>query len=408
MKILYLIFFLLFLHVGFSQERDTLKVMSYNLLNFPSASPNRIDTLKKILAYVQPDIFMVCELETGAGANNILFNALNEDGISYYDMADFVPGVDTQNELYFNSTKLGLVEQNVIPTALRDINEYVLYYKSTDLATTVDTTFFYVYVCHLKASTGFEAQRDMEASALKSYLSSRSNAENVIIGGDFNFYGSDTEPAWNTILNAGSVQMKDPITLPGHWHDNPGFAWAHTQSTRVTAFDGGSFGGMDDRFDFIFIGTDLKDYSNDALYISGSYRAIGQDGLHYNQAINEPENSSEPAAIISALYYMSDHLPVYLEIEVIKEGAGIHELKPEDIGVYYNADHDQLEFKNDLNAMNWTERDQFQIYTSTGQLVQTIDSLTVDQRINTSSLANGTYILKMTRSASFAFMFVKS
>ena len=105
---------------------------------------------------------------------------------------------------------------------------------------------------------------------------------------------------------------------------------------------------------------------------------------------------------------MSDHLPVYLEIEVIKEGAGIHELKPEDIGVYYNADHDQLEFKNDLNAMNWTETDQFQIYISTGQLVQTIDSLTVDQRINTSSLANGTYILKMTRSASFAFMFVKS
>ena len=128
----------------------------------------------------------------------------------------------------------------------------------------------------------------------------------------------------------------------------------------------------------------------------------------YNKAINEPENSSEPAAIISALYYMSDHLPVYLEIEVIKEGAGIHELKPEDIGVYYNADHDQLEFKNDLNAMNWTETDQFQIYISTGQLVQTIDSLTVDQRINTSSLANGTYILKMTRSASFAFMFVKS
>lgn len=408
MKKLLFIFLLVFLHIGFSQELDTLKVMSYNLLNFPSVSPNRIDTLKKILAYVQPDILMVCELETGTGANDILFNALNEDGVSYYDMADFVPGPDTQNGLYFNSSKLGLVEQNVIPTVLRDINEYVLFYKSTDLPTTSDTTFFYVYVCHLKASTGFEDQRNSEAMALKTYLSSRSNAENVIIGGDFNFYGSDTEPAWNTILNAGSVQMKDPISLPGHWHGDPGFAWAHTQSTRVTAFDGGSFGGMDDRFDFIFIGTDLKDYSNDALYLNGSYRAIGQDGLHYNQAINEPENNSEPAAIISALYYMSDHLPVYLEIEVIKENAGIHELKPEDVGVYYNADQDQLEFKHDLSAMNWIETDQFQIYTSTGQLVQTIDALTGDLLINTASLAKGTYILKMTRSASFAFMFVKS
>lgn len=407
MKKILLISFLSSLTLGLSQERDTLRVMSYNLLNFPSVNPDRIDTLKTILAYIQPDIFMVCELTSGAGSNDILFNALNEDGVSHYDMADFVPGPDTQNGLYFNSDKLALKEQNIIPTVLRNINEYVLYYRSTDLATTEDTTFFYIYVCHLKASSGYEAQRNEEVTALKTYLSERTNAENILIGGDFNFYGSDVELGWNTLLNGGSVMIKDPITLPGAWHANPGFAWAHTQSTRTTAFDGGAVGGMDDRFDFIFIGTDLKNYSNDALYINGSYRAIGQDGLHYNQPINDPTNLSEPAPIISSLYYMSDHLPIYLEIEVVKEGASLNEFTAEEIGVFYNSDKDQLEFRQELPAFGWTDQDSFFIYNTAGVLIDKVDALNGLEFINTVHLSPGTYILKAARSTAFSFMFVK-
>ena len=132
-------------------QTDTLKVLSYNLLNFPNVAPARIDTLKGILQNAKPDILMVCELTSSAGADDILFNALNVGGETSYAMANYVGGPDTENMLFYNSDKLGLKEQNEIPTALRDINEYVLYYKSDDLATTTDTTFFYVYVCHLKA-----------------------------------------------------------------------------------------------------------------------------------------------------------------------------------------------------------------------------------------------------------------
>ena len=86
-----LLFFIVLIGINVhSQERDTLKVMSYNLLKFPVISPERIDTLKKILSYVRPDIFMVCELTSGAGGNDILFNALNEDGVSSYDMSDYL------------------------------------------------------------------------------------------------------------------------------------------------------------------------------------------------------------------------------------------------------------------------------------------------------------------------------
>jgi len=401
-----LLFFIVLIGINVhSQERDTLKVMSYNLLKFPVISPERIDTLKKILSYVRPDIFMVCELTSGAGGNDILFNALNEDGVSSYDMSDYVSGPDTQNQLYFNSDKLRLAEQNEISTVLRDINEYVLYYNNIDIATTLDTTFFYIYVCHLKASMGFEDQRNTEITALKNYLDTRPSAENIIIGGDFNFYGSDTEPAWNTLLTGGDVIIKDPITLPGHWHADAGFAYVHTQSTRTVSINSGAFGGMDDRFDFIFVGEDLKNYSNDAIYIDDSYRAIGQDGLHYNNAlIDSPVNISEPSDIISALYHMSDHLPVYLEIEVRKEGVGVAEELLGSFNAFYDTNLDQIEI-SDLNLTDG-EQTKFLIYSTTGQLMDSIAGDANTTLVDTRALVSGSYILKMEGHVS-AFRFVK-
>lgn len=405
MKRLYILFFVLIAMQAKGQQLDTIKVMSYNLLNFPSVSAHRIDTLKRILAYVKPDILMVCELTSGPGADAILFDALNEDGESAYDMADYITGPDTQNELYFNSDKLGLIEQNVIPTTLRDINEYVLYYKSTDIETTTDTVFFYIYVCHLKASSGFEADRNVEVTALKTYLNSRPQAENILVGGDFNFYGSEIEPAWNTLLNGGGVILKDPLTLPGNWHADPGFAWAHTQSTRTSEFDGGAFGGLDDRFDFIFVGEDLKNYSNDALYILNSYRAIGQDGFHFNKSLIEaPANVSEPPLIISALHSMSDHLPVYLEIEVVKEAAEISEQSQPNFEAYFDAGNNEIVFLNGDSAQ--LSKAVFQIYSTNGQLVKTVNSISPQNRLALSDLPSGSYILKMV-DLTYQFKFVK-
>src|SRR5687768_10337496 len=89
-----------------AQPVDTLKVMSYNLLNFPGTTPNRVDTLKGILQYAKPDILMVCELISAAGGDDILFNALNVDGETNYDMATFSDGPDTDNLVFYDSTKL--------------------------------------------------------------------------------------------------------------------------------------------------------------------------------------------------------------------------------------------------------------------------------------------------------------
>ena len=182
-----------------------------------------------------------------------------------------------------------------------------------------DTIFIYCYMAHLKASTGSsnEQQRNQEAVTLKNRLAALPNLANVIVGGDFNIYTS-AEAAYNTLLNGGSVALYDPINTPGSWNSNPSYAAVHTQSTRTGNLgDGGSIGGMDDRFDMILVNNDLNTGAKGLSYVNGSYRAVGNDGNHYNTSlVAAPVNNSEPANVIDALYVMSDHLPVYMEAYV--------------------------------------------------------------------------------------------
>lgn len=89
-------FFLLVLvsSIGVSQEDYTL--MFYNLLDFPEAPPaNRDEILHELLEDVQPDIFMVCELQDATGADLILNSVLNDIGDTVYTMPTFVPNTSS-------------------------------------------------------------------------------------------------------------------------------------------------------------------------------------------------------------------------------------------------------------------------------------------------------------------------
>ncbi|MBD3637421.1 MAG: T9SS type A sorting domain-containing protein [Crocinitomicaceae bacterium] len=373
-----------------AQNTDTISVMAYNLLNFPQVNSSRIADLKTIVQESLPDILMVCELTSGTGANAILSNALNQNGITYYNKANYVTGPDTQNMLYYNDDKLELLEQNEITTNLRDINEYVLYYESDDIATTSDTTFFYIYVCHLKASQGYESERDAEALAMKNYMATRPNLENVLVGGDFNLYGS-SEPAWGTILYGAGVTLVDPIDLPGEWHADWGYQDYHTQSTRTQSFDGGSTGGMDDRFDFIFMSPDLMNWGNQAKMIDGTYWAYGQDGNHYNdELIAPPTNTTLPWTVIQALYDMSDHLPVYAEIEVQRSFNSITD-PTNRFTAYYNPNNSSIHFRCEDENL---QLGNIVIYDLSGNEVMKFTSLESSSVLDVSWLEKGMYILR--------------
>ena len=366
MKYFIALFFLL--SSLFITAQDTLTVMAYNILNYPASNASKADTLKPIIKHVQPDIFLITELTSFSGINLILNDALNVDGINYYQNATYTDGPDTDNMLFYNSNKLELYSQHEITTALRNISEYVLFYKSSGLGPGDDTIFIHCYMAHLKASQGWsnEQQRNQEAVVFKNYLDNKAaTLENVLFAGDMNIYG-DYEAAYNTILNGGSVNLYDPINSPGLWHANSFFANVHTQSPRTATLpDGGSNGGMDDRFDWIFVSDDVRSGHNYLKYIPNSYLALGNDGNHYNKSIlDAPTNTSVPYNVLEALYYMSDHLPVVMKTE-IGYSVGMKEQVTTPWKGYYANQHFYF------SSENMEEKLMVEVYDVLGKLIQT-------------------------------------
>lgn len=182
-----------------------------------------------------------------------------------------------------------------------------------------NATRFYLYSSHLKASntSADEAERNQGAIALRNNANALGAGVHTIFLGDFNLY-TNTESAYATMTAAGNAQAVDPLG-PGNWVGASG-AIKHTQSPRDVA---GTLigGGVDDRFDFQFSTNEFHD--NDGLaYISGTYRTLGNDGLHYNLAINAGGNSYFPGqaarslALANSLFSASDHMPVIADYQV--------------------------------------------------------------------------------------------
>jgi endonuclease/exonuclease/phosphatase family metal-dependent hydrolase len=268
------------------QAQDSIRVMYWNLLNFPSAGAvNRQDSMAPVLAFVQPDLILVNELESAGGANDML-SMLNGLGLGPWARSSFVSnqsGVNNlQNLAFYRSDRLTLLGQEEILTDLRDINEYR--FESNG------GTRFDAYAAHLKAGTGStnETRRESAINNFKSYISSNPGAPFKLFGGDLNVYTS-SEDAYQALLN-------------------------DAQSTRSTSFGTGASGGMDDRFDHIVLSQSILADTGAVRYLSGSYQAVGNDGNHFNQAVNDGFNAAVPADVADALFQSSDHLPVVLEL----------------------------------------------------------------------------------------------
>ena len=275
------------------------RVMSYNALNFDGTSTDRTSYFKDIIEFNDPDIIVMQEIIDQSGASLLLntFNQINSE----YSSSDFINGSDTDNMLFFKTAKFSFVSQTQISTALRDISEYVL---------SVDNNELRIYSCHLKASDGStnEQLRLQEVLELRDHLDTLPVGTEYLIVGDMNFYSSG-EPAYENLTVTTPLISEDICTEVGNWHNGSSYSDVHTQSTRVESFGGGSTGGLDDKFDFIFANYGMNN-SSGIEYIPESFISFGNDGDHFNQSINNGTNSAVPANIADALYYASDHLPV--------------------------------------------------------------------------------------------------
>ena len=301
--------------------QEALHMMFYNLYRYPSATPgNRELLLKDILADVQPDILMVCELESEAGADALLQQsfAYTQDtfarGTFVYNRSN---EQDTlQQMVYFNRRKFTLLGEYVYPTDVRDINRYTLLVNTTDADK--DSLIMELFVVHLKSSTGTANVRSRfnMADTLMQVLHTIPPGRHVLVAGDMNFYNS-SELAYRHFTDTVHPHpLADPLgNVSGTWQDNPAFAHMHTQATRTSRAGFGLYGaigGMDDRFDIIFMSRHLEaDSTADISYVKDSYKAYGNNGNCLNKAVNDVScNGAYSQAFRQQLHDMSDHLPV--------------------------------------------------------------------------------------------------
>jgi hypothetical protein len=317
---------LVFFFIGHHCNADTIIMMQYNLMYYTTSVPQgcvantsyldqKDENLKKIIKYSNPDVFCVNEIGSDITyVNRILNNVLNSDGVNYYAACPLTNhsggGYSSiANMLYYDSRKLAFHSHFYI-TATRDINAYKLYYKSNTLASG-DTVFITFIIAHLKAGSSDAARRGQEASSIMNRLA-QSPAANYILSGDFNLSNAN-ELAYQQFTNYSDnfYSFHDPVD--GSW--SPLY---HTQSTHTSTSGGSCFvtGGMDDRFDFILVSPHIYYGNNRVKAILDSYTIVGQDGNRYNQSVISPTNNSVPDYIANALYNLSDHIPVIMQLEI--------------------------------------------------------------------------------------------
>ncbi|MBC8201905.1 MAG: hypothetical protein H8E86_07635 [Planctomycetes bacterium] len=179
----------------------------------------------------------------------------------------------------------------------------------------------YVYSMHLKASTGSDNQETRRSGAenVRDDIMTLPTGSHVIVVGDMNFY-SPSEPAYSWFTDAGNGVVIDPLGNGNAWSGGSN-ALKHTQSPLLTQNGGLVGGGLDDRFDFQFLSPSLIDGGGFDI-INDTYRSLGNDGNHYNIAINTGNNYYFPGDtprgndLADKLINASDHLPLIVDYQV--------------------------------------------------------------------------------------------
>lgn len=400
-----------------TQAQENFRVMFYNVLNYPLQQPaSRIQNFETIVEDYAPDLFLACEINNASGATSIL-NVLQNHNSNFL-AANFVSNTsddtignqnDLQNMLYYDSTKFILENQYEVTTIYRDFNHYVLKLNTTNQAT--NPIRLDVFVAHLKSSSGSENQnfRLTMVNDFEDYLDNLPSNSYVLLGGDLNVY-THSEPAYQELLNTNNnITFVDPANRNGSWHNNTSFLDVFTQSTRTANGLGGATGGFDDRFDFILTSENMLS-NPDIAYVSNSYKVYGNNNNPncFNSEIIS-SNCSGPdydQNIRTALYYMSDHLPVTLELVTSESlSTSNFEITESVSFIGSNLVENTIQLKLDPSKI---KNNTFHIYNTYGQLINTFNVEGLNQiHINVSNFSDGIYYITTQSNNSNPLKFIK-
>ena len=307
-----LILFILFINILDLKSQDTVKIATYNLLRYGSNTNRNLD-FKKVIDYIKADLYITQELTNNSGVTNFLNNVLNKDANKFLS-AKFYDDTDIDQALFYDKNKFEILSTSKIEGDPRNIVAYRLKHIQSE-------KIFFVFNLHMKASKGSseEQRRYNQVEQLINYTKQMNEDHFYVVAGDFNIY-STNEPAYQKFFETTSTgygKFNDLVKVEGTYR-NPEYAIYHTQSPRTSQFGSGASGGMDDRFDYILFSDSLID-SNNTFVIKDSYEVIGNDGNHYDMAINVSPNSAVSQEIADALHDASDHLPVSVDLVFSKE-----------------------------------------------------------------------------------------
>ncbi len=399
-------FFFLLPFVLHGQPRE-IRIMHYNLLfyghvtSFCTPYNNNQDTkdsaLRQVINYVNPHIFTANEVGNNYAARVRLDQqVMNAQGRHYYSRAPLKDSLSSSigNALFYDNRVFGLARQQSINTPPRIADVYTLYYKNPQLPYTHDTIFLHCIVVHLKAGTQNwdHILRDSATKMIMDHLQNNMPPGKYLFMGDLNVKSSQ-EQAYQNIVDFNSTHFRfyDPIDQPGHWYDNPDFAHVHTQSPRLYSNGCAVGGGMDDRYDFILVSGKIKYMHGFFRYKKGSYKAIGNDGMHFKQALDQGINNSIPSHILDALMTVSDHLPVKMTLIAEIPSSVSDPMKLPQVSIS-NPVTDKLHYYVMPSKEKVTG---YSLFSSGGSLVISANVMENKGVIDVSSLSYGVYILEI-------------
>ena len=297
-----------------AQEFDTVRVCTYHLLEFRSDQSAPLEELRIILNAIRPNILFVQEV-----IDSSAFAHFRDSIAARLNRPLSTPFLLQPNEhmyytaIFYDSSLFDRPRIQYLPDLPRQTIALRLYRKGLVVEDSID-----FIACHWRGGPRRQDanQRHDQAKIVRDYLSAPNaqlphdtNAK-VVFGGDLNLATSlSSEPAYERITYEGPGMLIDPIGRPGAWQENEAFADIHTTSTRTRLFGSGSYDGMQNRFDQLFLSPMLMEQ-----YVPASYTTFGNDGQHFNDSINALPNLAAGPVMAQALHDASDHLPVYLDL----------------------------------------------------------------------------------------------
>lgn len=347
---------ILFLSVcvfNLNAQTDTIRVVTYNVLNWPEDAQNvRTPHFRMILEELDADLLITQEMHSESGANDFLNDILDSD---VYSRSRSRIMFTNDVVLFYKHDMFDIVRETGVRTVLRDITVFELEYLMED----IDAPNLFLAGAHLKAGNdeSDESSRRTEARAFVREVRDEWLDEHLILGGDLNVYGSG-EPAFRELTD--DSLFYDPVDMLGTWHEGRRYITQLTQSTRTRVVGSGSTGGLDDRFDFLLM-SDEFNQEGGWQYVQDSYYPFGNDGNEdrLNMAINWSRNTAVSADMADALHDASDHLPVVAEIMVTDEASvsGDDAMLPEKVQLcaYPNPFNStvNLQFNLPVSGMTW-------------------------------------------------------